>query len=320
MLACQAGLDVYAEKPLSLTIAEGRSLADAVARHRRVLQVGSQQRSMEIDRFACQFVREGGLGRVSLVQMSAYTGPMVYDVLPEEPVPEGLDWDLFCGPTPLRRHNRKLWVKDEFTVDGRLWRGWDLWRDYSGHYMTNWGAHEGDMTQWALGMDHSGPVEVRLILEGHAGEMRRCPVAARYRTGVEIHFDQPVGPGGSLFHGERGKLMILRNAFRADPPELIKDPPDPASVKLWQGAENVARLHLQNWLDCIKTRQSPNAPVEVGHRTATLCHLANIARELKRKLRWDPDKETFLGDEEATALLSRPRRPGFELPGVSKWR
>jgi hypothetical protein len=183
--------------------------------------------------------------------------------------------------------------------------------------MTNWGAHEGDMTQWALGMDRSGPVEVWPILEDYSGEMRHCPVAARYRSGVEIRFDQPVGPGGSLFHGERGKLLILRNAFRADPPELITNAPDPALAKLWQGAENVARPHLQNWLDCIKTRQSPHAPVEVGHRTATLCHLANMARELRRKLRWDPDKETFPDDEEAATLSSRLRRSGFELPRVN---
>jgi predicted dehydrogenase len=314
MLACRAGLDVYLEKPLSLTIAEGRSLAGAVARFGRILQVGGQQRSMEIDRFACQFVREGGLGRVSLVQMSAYTGPMTYDGLPEEPVPEGLAWDLFCGPAPLRPHNRQLWVKDEFLVAGRLWRGWDLWRDYSGHLMTNWGAHEGDMTQWALGMDHSGPLEVWPIVEGHAGDMRHCPVAARYASGVEIRFDLPVGPGGSLFHGERGKILILRNAFRADPPELLKDPPDPTLAKAWQGAENAARPHVQNWLDCIKTRQKPISDVEIGHRSVSLCHLVNLTRVLGRKLQWDPAKEQFISDDEANKLVSRPRRKGYELP------
>ena len=175
-LACNAGLDVYVEKPLSLTIAEGRHLAETVRRTARVVQVGSQQRTMEINRFACEFVRNGGLGRVSKIELSNYPGPLLQanaireDSLPrtydtayetlEELAPEGLNWDLFCGPTQVPPYNRRLWVKDEFRVGGLLWRGWDLWRDFSGHIMTNWGAHNVDMAQYALGRDHSGPAEV----------------------------------------------------------------------------------------------------------------------------------------------------------------
>jgi predicted dehydrogenase len=316
ILACQAGMDVYVEKPLSLTIAEGRALVRAVARHGRVCQVGSQQRTMEMDRFACQFVREGGIGKVSMVQVESYPGPMRYAGLPEQPVPDALNWELFCGPTPMRPHNQKLWVKDEFRVDGRLWRGWDLWRSYSGHLMTNWGGHAFDLVQWALGMDHTGPVEIWPQTDGHTGPMRLCPVRARYANGIELRFEMTRAPGlGGVFHGERGRMTIVRNRFRAEPRDLVQDPPDPAVAKGWQGAR--ARLHVQNWLDCIKTRKTPNAPVEVGHRSATICHLANICRELGRKLRWDPQKEVFLGDDEANALRDRPRRKGFELPEIT---
>jgi predicted dehydrogenase len=316
MLACGAGLDVYVEKPLSLAIAEGRALVEAVKRTGRVCQVGSQNRSMEINQYGCRLIREGGIGKVFLVEMPNTPGPMHYAGLPEEPVPEGLGWDLFLGPRPVRPHNRKLWVKDEFTVDGVLWRGWDLWRDYSGHLTTNWGAHSLDMVQWALGMEESGPVEVQPLREGYEGEMRRCPVALRYASGVEVRLVLPVRAPWTFF-GTEGKAFMLRNVFRTEPRELAVDAPDPREARRpWQGFREVARPHVENWLDCIKTRGSPNAPVEIGHRSVTVCHLVNLARELGRPLRWDPATETFPGDEEANALLDRPRRPGFELPEV----
>lgn len=312
MLACQAGLDIYLEKPLTLTIAEGRRLVQAVQRSGRVLQVGSQQRSMEWNRFGCDFIRRGDLGRVSLVQLPNDPGPKPVAALPAEPVPAGLDWDLFCGPTPVRPHNPKLWVKDEFQVDGKLWRGWDLWRDYSGHLLTNWGAHYVDMVQLALGMDQTGPVEIWPLLEGFRGERQACPVAMRYATGIEVQFTPQVTRW--TFHGERGRLAMVRNRVWLEPAELLRDPPDPKLAERWQGPGNVARPHLQNWLDCIQSRQTPAAPVEAGHRTATICHLVNLARELGRKLRWDPVREQFPDDDQANALLDRPRRKGFELP------
>jgi predicted dehydrogenase len=315
MRACQAGLDVYCEKPLSLTVAEGRKLVVAVRRHRRVLQVGSQQRSMEMDRFACQFVRAGGLGRISYVELQNWPGPLRDGDLPAEPMPDGMAWDLFCGPTPSRPYNWRLWQKDERNWQGRRWRGWDIWRTYSGHLLTNWGAHAVDLAQWALGMDHAGPVEFEPLTEGYQGEMRLCPVVARYANGVELRMVHPKGfGGGGMFYGERGRMLITRNEFQADPADLVTDPPDPSLAEIWKGTGIVARPHIQNWLDCIKTRGTPNAPVEVGHRTATICHVAGIARELGRKLRWDAAKEAFADDAEASALLDRLRRPGWELP------
>ena len=329
MLALQAGLHVYLEKPLTVSIREGRLLAQMVRKTGRVLQVGSQQRTMEINRFACDFIRRGGLGRVTRVDLPNYPGPLAMPKLDEEAIPEGLDWEMFCGPTEMRPHHRRLWVKEEFRVGDLLWRGWDLYRDYSGHLMTNWGAHQVDMVQMALGRDDTGPTEIRVsrpesINEAwkpwsnktpapvNADERRFWPVTMRYADGVELRFVH--GPDFILFHGERGRLRMRRNHFEVDPPELVRDPPDPKLAERWRGGGHVARPHLENWLDGIRKKTPLNAPIEVGHRTATICHLANIARELNRPLRWNPATEGFVEDADANRLVARPRRRGFELP------
>jgi hypothetical protein len=277
--------------------------------------------------------------------------PETYDVgykLPQEPIPDGLNWDLFCGPAPMRSYHRRLWVKDEFRVGDLLWRGWDLWRDFSGHIMTNWGAHHVDMAQYALGRDDSGPVEIWPVqpasvspiaamwshktppsgdVEGLVrvtrttcteaatsliDKRRFWPVFMRYDDGVELQF--VLGPDYLVIHGERGTMRMKRNHFEVDPPDLVSDRPGPEAIAKWTGRGIVARPHIQNWLDGVRTRNTPNAPVEIGHRTVTICHLANIARELNRKLHWNPADERFTGDAEANHLLDRPRRKEFELP------
>ena len=318
MLACQAGLDVYCEKPLSLTIGEGRRLVQAVHHYGRVLQVGSQQRSMEMDRFACQFVREGGLGNVPKVVVKNWPGPLPDEDLRQEPIPEGLHWNLFCGPSPMRGHHWRLWMKGVRQWQEKKWRGWDMWRDYSGHLMTNHGAHAIDMVQWALGTDGSGPVEIEALVDDHEGEMRTCPVYMQYANGTELYMTHPKGfYAGGYFYGEKGEMKISRNGFAAFPNTLVRNRPDPALAEIWKGKGIVAGLHLQNWIDCIRSRREPNAPVEVGHRSTTICHLAGIARELGRRLRWDPVAETFPDDEEACGLIDRRRRPGWELPELA---
>jgi predicted dehydrogenase len=318
MLACQAGLDVYCEKPLSLTIGEGRKLVKAVRHYGRVLQVGSQQRSMEMDRFACKFVREGGIGRVAKVEVKNWPGPLPDEDLGEETVPKGLHWDLFCGPRPLRAHHWRLWMKDVRYWHNQRWRGWDMWRDYSGHLMTNHGAHAVDMVQWALGTDDTGPVEIEALVAEHEGQRRACPVVMRYADGTELHVTHPQGfYAGGYFYGEKGQMKISRNGFAAFPRELVRDRPDPALADIWKGKGIVAGPHLQNWIDCIRSRDEPAAPVEIGHRSVTICHLGGIARELGRKLCWDPVAETFPDDEEARRLIDRPRRMGWELPDLT---
>jgi predicted dehydrogenase len=296
--AVQHGLDVYAEKPLTAYVREGRILVNAVRKHHRVFQVGSQQRTMEINRFCCEFVRDGKIGKVKQVSAVNYPGPRRYTGLPEEPMPATDDWNTWCGPTELRPFNNQL----QFA--------WMQWRAYSGGEMTNWGAHGVDQIQWALGKDGTGPTE--LSPDGPKGI-----VAMRYADGTPVRFERDGAPmGGAVFIGTDCKMEINRNKFATNPKDFVKNAPDPAVQQKWEGDGWIARPHIQNWLDCIKSRKRPNADVEIGHRSITVCHLVNITRELNRRLTWDPEAEKFVGDDEANKLLDRPRRAGFEFPEV----
>lgn len=313
VLACEAGLDVYVEKPLSVYVAEGRALVDAARRNDCIVQVGSQQRTMEINRYACGLVREGRLGKIHAVTLFNYPGPLDMEPLPEAPIPDGGDWDLYCGPTTARPYNQRLWAKEEFAGRRFAWRGWDMWRDYSGHLMTNHAAHSADMAQLALGKDETGPVEIEPLTHRLQRDLQTTPVVMRYADGTELRFISTSRL--EMYDGEQGRMRMMRNFFQVDPPELAHDAPGPEVVAKWeQGGEHVARPHIQNWLDCLRSRKQPNAPVEAGHRTATLCHLANISRTLGRKLQWDPAAERFVNDPAADALLDRPRRAGWEFP------
>jgi predicted dehydrogenase len=301
--ACQAGKDVYAEKPLTTHIAEGRALVNVVRKYGRILQVGSQQRSMAMNRVACEFVRGGGLGRIQFVQGVNYTGPTRYTGLPEEPAPEDLNWDQWLGPTEMRPYNRKLHL------------GWGRWWDYSGGEMTNWGAHGLDQIQWVLGMDGTGPVEWWPMADGPPGA-----VAFRYANGIPVRLEMPAGDlqGGAVFVGEKGRIEIIRNNFRTDPPRMVKELPPPEEVQKWRDEVALwqARYHMGDWLNSMRTRHAPAADVEIGHRSISVAHLANITRALNRKLRWDPAGERFPDDAEADRLVRRPRRKGYELPAA----
>ena len=303
--ACQAGKDVYAEKPLSLYIREGRELCKAVRKHGRVLQVGSQQRSMEVNRVACEFLRRGGLGKLTEVRAVNYSGPapLPKQPLAEQPMPTGLDWDIWLSQAAWRPYNGAA-------MGGFL--------DLCGGLMTNWGAHGIDQVQWALDADDAGPVEMWPITPGLNGQ-----VGMRYRSGLELLFVIDKGPmGGAVFIGEQGKLEINRNKVTSNPPEIaaaILAKVDLAhEQRKWSDQTAVwqARWHLQNWLDCIRTRAKPTADVEIGHRSISVCHLANIVRRLGRKLRWDPQAEIFPDDVEANVLVDWPRRKGWELPAI----
>jgi predicted dehydrogenase len=315
ILACRAGKDVYCEKPLSLYIREGRALVTAARQHGRVVQTGTQQRTMEMNRFACEFVRNGGVGAVRAVECVNFGGPIPYPAagLPEEPIPAGVDWDLWQGPAPAHPFNRRLFA--HWTDNAGGW--WGNWRDYSNGQLTGLGSHAFDMVQYALAADQSGPVELWPVEEGPT-----APLHFRYANGVEVRLrfpdEEPYrGPRlGAIFVGEKCKIEINRNKFTTNPPDFVQHPPDPKLADKWEGDDWVAKGHVENWFDCIRTREKPNADVEIGHRTASLCQLLVITRQLGRRLKWDPDKEIFPGDEEANALLDRPRRRGWELPRV----
>jgi predicted dehydrogenase len=303
--ACQAGKDVYAEKPLTLYPAEGRVLVNAARRYKRVFQVGSQQRSMRMNDMACRLVRTGGLGKIKLVRGVNYPMSRPAPDLPGEPVPEKLDWDMWQGQTPFRPYNQKLH------------RGWGGWLEYSGGEMTNWGAHGLDQIQWALGMDGTGPVEFWPLEDGP-----KDAIGFRYANGVEVRLDLPeLGEhliGGARFIGEKGKINIWRNNFFVEAPGVKLDLPPQEEIEKWWDKRALwqAQYHMGAWLECIPKRQTPNADVEIGHRSMNLGHLANICRRLNRRIRWDPEKEEVPGDREAGLLVNRPRRKGYELPKV----
>ena len=313
--ACQAGKDIYCEKPLTLTIHEGQLLVQAVRKYGRVLQTGSQQRSMAANRRGCELVRNNRIGRVHTVIGYNYPSPWNC-ALPEQPVPQGLDWDRWCGQTQVVPYH-----KDIFAPRARP--GWISFRPWSGGEMTGWGAHGLDQIQWALGTDRTGPVEIWTegapfnpptyeepgpISQGNA-ICSRPLVRFRYANGVVLKLDDRAPRGGAVFLGEKGRVTITRGRYTIEPKELDEEPFQDTDLRLY-----VSNDHMQNWIDCIKTRRLPVADVEIGHRSATLCHLGNIARWLNRPLRWDPVKEVFPGDDEANALCRRPQRKPYALP------
>jgi predicted dehydrogenase len=300
--ALQAGKDVYAEKPVSLYVEEGRALVRAVRKYNRILQVGSQQRSMAMNRVACEFVRKGGLGRIHFVLGVNYSEPVHIGPMPEDLAPEGMNWDMWLGQTEKRPYNPEL-----FTHWMRYW-------DYSGADMTNWGAHGIDQVQSALGMDGTGPVEFWPLPEGPRGA-----IAFRYANGVVVRLEMPAAgvlQGGAIFVGEKGRIEITRNDFRTDPANMVKDLPPAEEVDKWKRAQWQAKYHMEDWLNCMRSRKTPLADVEIGHRSISVCHLANITREMGRKLNWNPESERFAGDAEANDRLTRVRRKGYELPDV----
>lgn len=300
--ALQAGCDVYAEKPQSLTVVEGRTLVKAVKKHRRILQTGSQQRSMPINRYASKLVRDGAIGKVHTVITCNFAGGKVWTPhdTPDE-LPAGLDWDQWCNQTALRPYYLDLYSR------------WGNYTDYDGGGqvwgVTGWGTHSLDQVQCALGTDRTGPVEIWPEDTGP-----QCRVTMRYANGTLVKLEgknRGMEDLGAIFIGDKGRIEIKRGDYTADPKELRDDAP-PVTPQ----GDHEAIPHIENFFDSIRTRKAPNADVETGHRATTLCHLVNICRALQRRLKWDPKREHFVGDEEANHLLSRPRRLGYELPNV----
>lgn len=304
--AMQAGLDVYAEKPLSVTIEEGQYLVRAERKYGRVVQVGTQQRSIAINNFGSDLVRDGAIGKVHTVLCPNFIGPELRPTLPFEPTPPEMDWDMWCHQTELIPYSQ--------TLHPGLGR-WGRYRDYDGGGLgwgvTGWGAHAFDQVQRALGTDHTTPSEIRLD-----GTGPNAPVTMRYPNGILLKLSIPKGKGpglGAIFIGDKGKIEINRNRLASNPAELVADAPPPADKSEYA---SVAHEHIRNWVDCIRTREKPLAHTEVGHRSSVICILVNICRELGRPLQWDPIKEEFPGDVEANQLRSRPRRAGYELPEI----
>jgi predicted dehydrogenase len=336
MMACAAGKDVYVEKPLTLFVREGRWMIDVAHRHRRVVQVGTQQRSGAHYQKARDLIRNGHLGTISSVRMQAFRNIMPgYGRPADGEPPRELDWDLWLGPAPARRYNPNR------AIYHFRW----FW-DYSGGQMTNLGQHALDVVYWCLGV--KGPRSVssaggRFSLQdnGETPDTQDALFEHAGWTAVWSHREASRGPVGAApleFFGPRGSLAISRKGFvvtadRKVPPEntvpkftgahpvggpaAVKDegPPrfwtTPITDRSGDGREQF-RQHVRNFLDCIKSRKEPVSDLESGHRVATACHLTNLSLRLGRRLRWDADREAIVGDPEAAKLLVRPYRAPWD--------
>jgi predicted dehydrogenase len=304
--ACKAKKDVYCEKPLSLTILEAKTMIDAVRKHERVLQTGSQQRSSPEFRQACELVRNGKIGKLKAVYVNVGSSSKPCD-LPEEQLEEGLDWDMWLGQAPKRPYNSVLSPRGVH----KHFPNWRNYREYSGGMMTDWGAHHFDIVQWALGMDESGPVEIVPPADPKAEKGLRYI----YANGVEVVHAEEYEPGkkvdGIAFIGADGKVFVNRGKIRTEPEGLVKEELGEKDVHLYKSPG-----HQKDWLNCIKNRKRPIADVEIGARSVTVCHLGNLAYWNRRKLTWDPAKWQIVGDEEAAKWIDRERRDPWKLPEV----
>jgi predicted dehydrogenase len=292
ILAARAKKDIYCEKPLTHNIAEGRRLVNEVEKVKVIFQTGSQQRSEFNNYFrrAVELVRNGRIGKLKTINIGVGDPNRPCD-LPTQQAPDGTDWDFWLGPAPERGYNEILCPKGIHSH----FPAWRNYREYAGGGLADMGAHHFDIAQWALDMDGAGPVSVEPPEKGNSG------LRFVYANGVEMIHG---GPTDCVFEGERGTVLVSRGAIETKPDTILKEP---IGEKEWRCYP--ATNHRKNWLECVRGRKEPICPAEVGHRSATVCHLANIGYQLRKKLKWDPVKEQF-DDAEAQKLVARaPRGP-----------
>lgn len=316
--AAAAGKDIWCQKPLSLTIRQGQEMIKAVRKHKVLLQTGSQFRSSPANRHASELVRNGRIGKLQRIQTflawNNFTGPG--PGWQPMPVPPGFDYETWLGPAPSAPYH----------ADRCLYRFRFIF-DYSGGQITNFGAHSNDIAQWGNGTSLTGPVEIE-GLEAEwppKGSLFNTALTsrfrARYANGVELICQTGEPRMGARFEGTEGWVQFGFGGLKTDPESLADSKIAPNEIHLPRSIanreEDVYRNycvdHVRNFLDAVKSRQDPIAPVEIGHRTASVCHLGNIAIRLMRKLQWDPEKEQFVGDDEANQMLARPLRAPWHL-------
>ena len=314
--AVRAGKDIYGEKPLALTIAQGREIVEAVDRYKCVWQTGSWQRSTDHFRFACELVRNERIGRLKRVEVGigpGFKSPGVTETLyridpqPVMPVPDGFDYQIWLGPAPLAPYTEKRCH----------WNfRWIL--DYSGGQVTDWGAHHIDIAHWGMNCDDTGPVEV-------AGK-GVFPDDGLWDAAVDYDFECTYGnglvmrvasnnhcPQGVRFIGDDGWVHVTRSGVKTDPPDLRKAKIGPDDIHLPRPAGDHRQGHRRDFLDCVKTRKTTISPAEIGQRSATVAHLGNIAMILGRRIRWDPKHEQVLNDPSASRMLDRAMRSPWRL-------
>lgn len=302
LMAARSGKHIYCEKPLCHSIREGRVIADTVRRHGVIFQTGSQQRSEYEGRFrkAAELVRNDRIGKVHTIRIGVGKPPVLCD-LPAERVPDGIDWDMWLGPAPWRPFNRVLCPTDIHSH----FPDWRLYSEYAGGLMADWGTHHYDIAQWALGMDDSGPVGIHPPVFDLIGGL-----SFTYADGVRMFHGND--RNAITFQGSDGEIAVARGFIESDRPEILREPIGSGEVRLYDPELDD---HKRNWLDCIRSGKRPVADAEVGHRSHTICALANIGYLLRRNLQWDPRSEQFVDDPEANRYLDVVRRHPWTLHG-----
>jgi predicted dehydrogenase len=299
LAAMKAGKDVYVEKPMTLTIEEGKAMVAAEKKYGRIVQVGSQQRSSVHFRIAANLVRNGMIGEIKEVycRLGEFPPPPEKEAI--VPVPAGFDYDRWLGPTPFFEHS-------ENRVKGNYGGGWRSYWEYGSRKFGDWGAHHFDIVQWALGRDETGPVE--FIPMGFEGA---DALHYRYADGITVWRDKKNPDNGHSirFVGTKGEVYVDRGKIASSPEELIRHKFGPNDVQVYESKD-----HRLNFIESIESRKPTICPASVGHRTATICQLSAIALRLGRALKWDPKTEQIVGDAEAAAMQDRPRRKGYEIP------
>jgi len=301
IMAARAGKDIFAEKPLALTIGQGRRMSEEVKRAGVVWQTGSWQRSKDHFRLACELVRNGRIGKVHTVKVGLPTGKSC-EVQPVMPVPEGFDYDTWLGPAPEAPYTEK-----RCHYDFR----WIL--DYSGGQLTDWAAHHCDIANWAMKTEHTGPISV--VGKGEFPEEGLWNAAVHYWIECEfaagfkmILADGKYFKNGVRFEGTDGALFVSRDGLWTEPEGLKQSAVKPNEIHL-----EISRNHTGNFLECVRSRRTTITPIEVAHRAITIAHLGNIAMKLGRKLQWDPQCERFVNDEQADKMLDRAGRSPWLL-------
>ncbi len=324
IMACQAGKDVYVEKPLSLTIEEGRRMVAAARKYNRVVQVGTQQRSARHFQKAVELVREGKLGKISRVHTWNYDDEFPNGIgnPPDENPPADLDWDFYLGPAPVAPYNRNRHL-------GNFRWFWD----YSGGKITDWGTHLIDIVHWAMNVDAPTAVSAsggKFILQDNRETPDTLLVVFEYAGFVMTYENRTTNARGqdarwgygTLFYGTDATMFVDRGGFEIFPEMEGRRRDDIFTARTVAAKMSVQRgdpshlLHVRNFIECMKTRQKPISDVEIGHRSTSAPHLANIALRTGKKIKWDGAKEQIVGDAEASRWLNKEYRAPWKLPEV----
>lgn len=307
--AAKAGKDIYCQKPLGTTVEESQAIRDAVRRCNRVFQTGTQQRSDRSFRFACELARNGYLGKIHTIEVAA-PGPMYQRKYQKpttpEPVPAGFDFEMYHGPAKARSYNGGLWA----------WPDWYLIRDYCVGFIVNWGVHHLDIANWGCPLVTAEPCELQFKgsyrHDGLTDNINDWTGEFRFPGGLRMTYSDTGNPNeqGCKFIGDEGWAHVNRARTTTEPKSLREIEIQAGKIDLAAGATG---SHYQNFLQCVRSRKDPIAPVEAGHQASYLGMIAEISIKLGRSLRWDPKTETFCNDAEANALLSAPMRSPWKL-------